>query len=76
MTAERGGLNGGQLLALGDEHRRGLHRTPVADCTKCFLKDFGLSAEAPVKGEAAGSDDPARTAGEPDGSDRFTGRRT
>ena len=53
MTTEQTGLTGGQLLALGDEHQRGLHRAAVSDCTRCVLEGLFRSADAPVDAETS-----------------------
>lgn len=69
MTNAPRALTGGELLALGDEHRRGLHRTAVADCTRCFLA--GLDRPWDVGGAAADPiTDAATVEGEADESEQ------
>ncbi len=52
MATERAGLAAGRLLVLGEEHRRGLHRTAHAECTRCLLERLALSTATPGRGQA------------------------
>jgi hypothetical protein len=53
MTTEQTGMTGGQLLALGDEHQRGLHHAAVSGCTRCVLEGLFRSADAPIDAETS-----------------------
>ena len=72
MTTKRADLTGGQLLALGDEHQRGLHHTALLDCTRCVLERLGQSLGAPIEAEAPSARRISERRGYPDDGDRIT----
>jgi hypothetical protein len=45
--------NAGELLSMHADHRRGLHTSPVENCTQCFLE--ALDADAAAVAQSAGA---------------------
>jgi len=53
-SGDHQGATGGEILAIADEHRRGLHTTPVPSCSRCLLAGLHvLPDEEPDAGEGS-----------------------
>lgn len=67
MNQRATGLTAGEILALGDAHRRGLHPAGVADCLRCTVEGLNRSAGASVAAGVAEHPAVAQVQGESDG---------
>jgi len=54
MSGDHGGATGGEILALADAQRRGLHAALVAACSRCLLAGLHvLPDDAPDAAEGS-----------------------